>query len=112
MVALVTGKNGQLRQALQKVAKAHSDIQFVFTASTNLDITNKDNCQSVFDALKPDSCINTAAYTAVDRAESEEEKAYSVNVIGVKNLAESCKKHQTILIHISTDFVFDGGKEV
>jgi|SRR5690554_147742 len=112
MVVLVTGKNGQLGQALQKVAKAHSDIQFVFTDSTTLDITDKDNCQSVFDALKPDFCINTAAYTAVDRAESESDLAYKVNTEGVKNLAESCKKHQTILIHISTDFVFDGGKEV
>lgn len=112
MVVLVTGKNGQLGQALQKAAETHSDIQFVFTDSTTLDITDKENCENVFDKLKPDFCINTAAYTAVDRAESEEEKAYSVNVIGVKNLAESCKKHHTTLMHISTDFVFDGEKNI
>ncbi len=112
MVILVTGANGQLGQALQKTAQNITGLHFVFANSKVLDITDIENCQQVFTDKKPDFCINTAAYTAVDKAESEAELAYKVNVLGVKNLAESCKKHNTTLIHISTDFVFDGEKDV
>ena len=63
-----------------------------------------------FDKYKPNFCINAAAYTAVDKAESEPEKAFAINVTGAKNLAEVSKKFDTILLHISTDFVFDGNK--
>jgi dTDP-4-dehydrorhamnose reductase len=108
MVVLVTGSNGQLGQCLQFVAKNYSNIEFVFCNSNDLDITNYENCQTIFEKSKPNFCINTAAYTAVDKAESEPEKAHLINVIGAKNLANVCKKHDTILIHISTDFVFDG----
>lgn len=108
MVVLVTGANGQLGQAIQKIAQKNTDLKFVFTDSSELDITNKENCERVFTEIKPDFCINTAAYTAVDKAESEPEKAHQINVLGAKNLAESCKKYDTTLIHISTDFVFDG----
>lgn len=62
----------------------------------------------LFSKYKPDFCINTAAYTAVDKAENEPEKAHLINVIGAKNIAEASKKYDTILLHISTDFVFDG----
>jgi dTDP-4-dehydrorhamnose reductase len=110
MVVLVTGANGQLGQALQKASQAVSEIRFVFTDSKMLDITNPDNCQSVFEEFQPDFCINCAAYTAVDKAESEADLAHKINVIGVENLAENCKKHNTTLIHLSTDFVFDGEK--
>ncbi|MGE4346103.1 MAG: dTDP-4-dehydrorhamnose reductase [Flavobacteriaceae bacterium] len=110
MVVLVTGGNGQLGQALQKTAKTNSDIQFVFTDSKTLDITDKESCERVFKQITPNFCINCAAYTAVDKAESETDLAYQINVVGVKNLAESCQKHHTTLIHISTDFVFDGEK--
>src|SRR5690606_24061140 len=110
MVVLVTGANGQLGQALQKASQAVSEIRFVFTDSKMFDITNLDNCQSIFEEFQPDFCINCAAYTAVDKAESEADLAHKINVIGVKNLAESCKKHNTTLIHLSTDFVFDGEK--
>ncbi|MFA7444384.1 MAG: dTDP-4-dehydrorhamnose reductase [Flavobacteriaceae bacterium] len=112
MVVLVTGANGQLGQALQKIAKTHSDIRFVLTDSKTLDITDKENCERIFKELKPDFCINTAAYTAVDKAESEADSAHKINVSGVENLAESCKKYHTTLIHISTDFVFDGEKNI
>lgn len=108
MVVLVTGANGQLGQSLQFVAKNYSEIEFVFCNSNDLDITNIENCESIFEKTKPNFCINTAAYTAVDKAEIEPEKAELINVIGAKNLAEVCKKHNSILIHISTDFVFDG----
>jgi dTDP-4-dehydrorhamnose reductase len=110
MVVLVTGANGQLGQAIQFIATNYTFIRFVFCTSSDLDIANKDNCESVFSREKPDFCINAAAYTAVDKAESELEKAELINVIGAKNLAEACKNFNAKLIHISTDFVFDGSK--
>ena len=108
MVVLVTGANGQLGQSLQFIASNYPAIQFVFCSSSDLDITNKQNCQAVFSKYKPNYCINTAAYTAVDKAESEPEKAKLINVIGAKNVAEVCKEFSTKLLHVSTDFVFDG----
>ena len=108
MVVLVTGANGQLGQAIQFIAKNYLNVNFVFCNVTDLDISNKENCQTVFHKTKPDFCINTAAYTAVDKAESEPEKAELINVTGAKNLAETCKEFDATLIHISTDFVFDG----
>jgi dTDP-4-dehydrorhamnose reductase len=112
MVVLVTGSNGQLGQAIQHVSDNHTAIDFIFCSSSDLDITSKENCQSVFTKYKPDFCINVAAYTAVDKAESEPEKAYLINVVGAKNLAAVCKEFSTILLHISTDFVFDGNRSV
>ena len=108
MVVLVTGANGQLGQSLQFIARNYPAIQFVFCSSADLDITNKQNCKAVFSKYKPNYCINTAAYTAVDKAESESEKAALINVIGAKNLAEVCKEFSAKLLHVSTDFVFDG----
>ena len=112
MVVLVTGANGQLGQSIQFIAGNYPDIQFIFCSSSDLDITNKDNCEKVFSQSKPDFCINAAAYTAVDKAETETEKAHFINVIGAKNLAEVCKYFGTTLLHISTDFVFDGNKPI
>jgi len=108
MVVLVTGANGQLGQALQFIAPNYPKIDFVFCSSSDLDITNLNNCKQVFKQYKPNFCINSAAYTAVDKAESEPEKAHSINGIGPKNLAEVCKEFNAILLHVSTDFVFDG----
>ena len=108
MVVLVTGANGQLGQAIQSISDKHPKIDFKFCTSSDLDITSKENCELVFTKYKPDYCINAAAYTAVDKAESEPEKAHLINVIGAKNLAEVCKEFSTILLHVSTDFVFDG----
>lgn len=108
MVVLVTGANGQLGQAIQSIADQYPSIDFVFCSSSELDITSAVSCEAAFTKFKPDFCINTAAYTAVDKAETDVEKARLVNVIGAKNLAESCKQNNTILLHISTDFVFDG----
>ena len=110
MVVLVTGAGGQLGQALQYISNNYPQIQFVFCTSSQLDITNIENCRLVFDKYKPHYCINAAAYTAVDKAESEPETAYAINATGAKNIAEVCKEHNTVLIHISTDFVFDGTK--
>ena len=108
MVVLVTGANGQLGQAIQHIAKSYLNLNFVFCNSTDLDISNKENCQAAFHKIKPNFCINAAAYTAVDKAESEQDKAELINVIGAKNLAETCNEFDAKLIHISTDFVFDG----
>lgn len=108
MVVLVTGANGQLGQSLQFIAPNYPQIAFVFCSSSDLDITNAINLHDVFNTHKPNYCINAAAYTAVDKAESEIEKATAINVSGAKNLAETCKEFQTVLLHVSTDFVFDG----
>lgn len=111
MVVLVTGANGQLGQSLRFVAPNYPELEFVFCASSDLDISNPDNCEAVFARIKPNFCVNAAAYTAVDKAESEGARAYLINVIGAQNIAEACKKHTTILLHVSTDFVFDGSKK-
>jgi dTDP-4-dehydrorhamnose reductase len=111
MVVLVTGANGQLGQAIQSIVGNHPSIDFVFCTSSNLDITNLDDCEAVFQKYKPNFCINAAAYTAVDKAETEPKKAQLINVIGAQNLAEVCKTFDTTLLHISTDFVFDGTAE-
>ena len=110
MIVLVTGAKGQLGQAIQSISDKYPAIDFVFCSSSDLDISNKQNCQEIFSKFKPDFCINAAAYTAVDKAQSEPEKAHLINVIGAKNLAAVCKEFSTILLHVSTDFVFDGNK--
>lgn len=106
---LVTGGYGQLGNCLQKLLSEFADrFTFEFTNSETLDITDSFAVLNYFDDFKPDFCINASAYTAVDLAESEPEKAFAVNAEGVANLAEACKEHKTVLIHVSTDYVFDG----
>lgn len=112
MVVIVTGANGQLGQSLQYVAPIYPQIEFVFCDSTHLDITNIASIEAVFEQKKPAFCINAAAYTAVDKAETEIEKATNINVFGVQNLAKTCLKHHCVLLHISTDFVFDGDANI
>jgi dTDP-4-dehydrorhamnose reductase len=111
MIVIVLGAAGQLGQAIQSIS-SNTIIQFHFFGSHELDITNSEKVNVVFDALKPDFCINAAAYTAVDKAEIEIEKADLVNRIAVKNIVDACLKHNTTLLHVSTDFVFDGEKKV
>ncbi len=112
MVVLVTGANGQLGQALKGVASMHDNIQFYFAGSIEADVTSGASLEAIFNKVKPRYCVNAAAYTAVDKAESEPEKAHAVNVAGAANLANVCNAHGTVLIHISTDFVFDGLKQI
>lgn len=112
MVVLVTGSSGQLGQALQYIAANYSTLKFYFAPPEEADITNRESIITVFNKVKPDFCINAAAYTAVDKAESEPEIAYAVNVTGVKILAEACRDFNATLLHISTDFVFDGLKNI
>lgn len=109
---LVTGSNGQLGQCLKDLKDIHSNINFTFVSSSELDISDKKSIEIIFSAGEFKYCINCAAYTKVDKAEEEVELAYSVNAEAVKYLAESCKENDVTLIHISTDFVFDGQKAV
>lgn len=108
MVVLVTGANGQLGQSLQFIAEKYPLIRFVFCSSTELDITNNLQCESVFEEVKPQFCINAAAYTAVDKAETEQDKAFLVNAVGPENLAKVCNAYGATFLHVSTDFVFNG----
>lgn len=110
MVVLVTGATGQLGQALQSISGKYQEIDFIFAASSDLDITDSEKVTAYFRKTNPDYCINAAAYTAVDKAESEPEQAFLINVKGPQNLAEACMETNTVLLHISTDFVFNGTK--
>ncbi len=107
LIVLVTGANGQLGSALQQQA-ATSTHQFVFATRAMLPIENEAAVQAFFNQHHFDICINCAAYTAVDKAEAESETAMLINSHGVANIAKACQLHHTALIHISTDYVFDG----
>lgn len=104
---LVTGANGQLGSEI-RVLSENSKDQYFFTASKDLDITDFKAVASYLKDNKIDVIINCAAYTAVDKAESEPEKANLVNHLAVQNMAELAKFNQIKLIHISTDYVFNG----
>ncbi|QCX01864.1 dTDP-4-dehydrorhamnose reductase [Aggregatimonas sangjinii] len=106
---IVTGGRGQLATCIKDESRQSENI-FIFLGKEDLDITDQKAVQKVFDELRPDFCVNCAAYTAVDKAESEPVQAKRINVDGAKHLAQSCYRHGTTLIHISTDFVFDGTK--
>lgn len=108
MRILVTGADGQLGSELRFLSKTHPDLSFSFTEVNDLDITNQ---QQVLDYFKNDSfdfCVNCAAYTAVDKAEEEREICDLINITGSQNIAVACQSVGATLIHISTDFVFDG----
>ncbi|QOW11345.1 dTDP-4-dehydrorhamnose reductase [Kaistella flava (ex Peng et al. 2021)] len=110
---LVIGSNGQLGSCFKKLATHfENQFEFNFAGSQDLDITNRGAVEDFVKDYKPDFCINAAAYTAVDLAEKEAEKAFAVNAEGVANVAEACKKTKTVLIHISTDYVFDGESNI
>jgi dTDP-4-dehydrorhamnose reductase len=106
---VVIGSNGQLGYCIRKIAPDfENDYEFIFTDSQTLDITDQGQVDTFFYDNKPDFCINASAYTAVDLAEKEKEKAFAVNADGVAYLAQACYDHKAILIHVSTDYVFDG----
>ena len=116
MRILVTGKNGQLGKSIHKVINSEvetnnnlSSHHFIFVGREELDLNSESNIDHYFDSSdKFDIIINCAAYTAVDKAEEELELANQVNHLAVKQLAEVAKTQQAKLIHISTDYVFDG----
>ena len=106
---LIIGGNGQLGNCLNKLSSEYTlDYEFHFTDYDTLDITNQKQINEYFSEYEPHYCINVSAYTAVDLAEQEKEKAFAINAEGVKYLAEACAEKGIDLIHISTDYVFDG----
>ena len=108
MNILVTGCKGQLGTELQKLAAGDAYHHWLFTDVDTLDICNKAAVEKVFDYHQIDACINCAAYTAVDKAEDEPELATLINSFAPKVLADACLRHNALLMHISTDYVFDG----
>ena len=108
---LVTGANGQLGRCIKNAAASFPDLQFVFVSKEELDIENSDLLLDFFSKNSFTHCINTAAYTNVENAESEPKKAFAINAEAVKNLATVCKENNVALLHVSTDYVFDGKKK-
>ena len=110
MNILITGANGQVGQCFRQLAAQYPQWRFVFNDFPELDITDRRAVSGFFGSLKDDNkihwCVNCAAYTAVDKAESEPEKAKKINVLGAKNLAEACAAHGAPLIQLSTDYVY------
>tara|TARA_R110000796_G_scaffold77799_6_gene173845 strand:- start:22141 stop:22962 length:822 start_codon:yes stop_codon:yes gene_type:complete len=107
---LVTGASGQLGLSLQDLASEYSEVEFVFKNSKDLNITDKEEVNKIFETRGFHYCINCAAYTNVEQAEKSPEIAHKINAEAVKNLALTCKHYDVTLIHISTDYVFDGEK--
>ncbi len=107
MKILVTGSHGQLGSEFRRLQPS-SPHEFKFTDSNDLDITNLDDLKRFFDQNRVDVILNCAAYTAVDEAEDQKDMAFAVNRNAVSNLGTQCKRHNTKLIHFSTDYVFNG----
>ncbi len=109
---LVTGAGGQLGRELQHLAAGNSSFEFIFTTRDQLAIDKPDEVREFFAEVKPDWVINCAAYTAVDKAESESEAAFRINGDAPGFLAKACRGGGARFIHISTDYVFDGSRPV
>ncbi|MBQ6806664.1 MAG: dTDP-4-dehydrorhamnose reductase [Lachnospiraceae bacterium] len=105
---IVTGCNGQLGRAVNKLYAGNNEYEFVNTDVGELDITNIDQVMALAREVKPYAIINCAAHTAVDACETEEDKAFRINAIGPRNLSIAATETGAKMIHISTDYVFDG----
>ena len=113
MNILITGANGQLGNCLRDLAADYQDLyRFYYTDVDTLDITDASAVEKYIVDNRIDIILNAAAYTAVDRAEDDQENAYRINCTAVGNLAEAARKHGLFLVHISTDYVFSGESEV
>lgn len=113
MRVLVTGANGQLGYALQKTREIFSvncELELIALTRAEMDFSQPEKIAGILIKLSPDAIINAAAYTAVDKAETEFELAKTINVDAVQKIANWCQENKKILIHVSTDFVFDGKK--
>lgn len=110
---LITGANGQLGSELQELSVLYADrFQFLFTDRSAFPLDEEKQMEAYFALHQPAYCINCAAYTAVDRAEVEQDLAMQVNGIAVGSIARLCTSYATRLIHLSTDYVFDGNSSV
>ncbi|RUT70398.1 dTDP-4-dehydrorhamnose reductase [Flavobacterium cupreum] len=105
---LVTGSNGQLGSELRILSEKYPQFEWIFADRTQLSLDNLSILEDQLDADSPDIIVNCAAYTAVDKAESEEELADTINHLAVGILADWSSKNNSKLIHVSTDYVFDG----
>ena len=105
---LVSGKNGQLGNEFQQLSTQFPRIEFIFLDKQSLDIADDSSVKAAFEKYTPSHFINCAAYTAVDKAETEQEVAYKTNAEAVGNIARYAYQFNTKLIHVSTDYVFDG----
>ncbi len=105
---LITGSKGQLGRGIKDVSPLYPNYKFTFTDIKELDITNKIELEQFFIGKNYQYVLNCAAYTAVDKAEDETEMALLLNSQAVKHLSDICKKENAFLVHISTDYVFDG----
>lgn len=108
MNVLVTGANGQLGNSIRKISEEYSSNNYFFTDMPEVDITNLALLEGLMKEKKIEAIINCAAYTAVDRAEDDAALAAKINVDGPRNLAIAAKNANAKLVHISTDYVFDG----
>jgi dTDP-4-dehydrorhamnose reductase len=105
---IVLGANGQLGNEFRQLEKDFPSFKFFFYDVAEMDIMQKDLVDRGISEVKPDFVVNCAAYTAVDKAETDKELAYAINSDAVKNISAACVAHSVKLIHISTDYVFDG----
>lgn len=108
----VSGKSGQLGNELQEAAKLFTGYDFVFADKAELDIASLTSLENFFQTHKPQFFVNCAAYTAVDKAESDKDYSYEINATAVRHIAALCKQYNATLIHISTDYVFNGTGEI
>jgi len=105
---LITGSKGQLGNEIRVLAEDYPDYDFIYTDVEELDITNQLKVEAFFVEHKPQAIINCAAYTAVDKAETNEATAYLINATAVENLSKSAASVGALMVQISTDYVFDG----
>jgi dTDP-4-dehydrorhamnose reductase len=111
MRLLVTGAQGQLGQSLSVLLNGSDFYESLFLSRLDLDISQKADVFSCIESYRPDVIINAAAYTAVDLAETEKDKAMAFNAAGPTNLAEAARKFDAVVLHVSTDYVFSGDKD-
>ncbi|MDB5139696.1 MAG: rmlD [Mucilaginibacter sp.] len=107
---VVFGASGQLGQCFKNLAEKANNLAIFFPSESEANILDIDALKKVFEIYKPAYSINCAAYTAVDKAEDDQELAIKINKTGVENLSRLCAENDSVLIHISTDFVFEGNK--
>ncbi|MCZ8512545.1 dTDP-4-dehydrorhamnose reductase [Paenibacillus filicis] len=112
MKILVTGAAGQLGHDVIKLFGENNELSVIGLDRQQLDVTSVEDCEAILNSVRPDVIIHCAAYTAVDQAEKEEDLAYSVNAFGARNLAVVAEKIGAKICYISTDYVFDGTKNV
>ena len=109
---LVTGANGQLGKEFRALERQYPQFEFLFVGHAELPIEDASAVKEFFELHLPTFCVNCAAYTAVDKAETEKEQAIRTNADAVENLAGACRNSNTLFIHISTDYVFDGTSSI